>query len=79
MTYRGTYKNGIVILDEPTNLPDGQRVQVDVDHEDAEKPPATALPTPQMQELLKILRYLEFGPERWLSQPRSLHLRHSQT
>ncbi len=28
MTYRGHVKNGVVVLDEPTNLPDGVLVSV---------------------------------------------------
>ena len=31
MVYRGTYKNGIVVLDEKADLPEGQRVRVDLE------------------------------------------------
>lgn len=30
MTYKGHIKNGVVVLDEPVNLPDGAEVDVEV-------------------------------------------------
>ena len=55
MVYRGTYRNGVVILDVPANLTDGQRVSVDVVPTGSDSQPASSgHPTPQMEELLKI-------------------------
>ncbi len=31
MAYRGTYKNGVVTLDEPAPLSDGQRVTIELE------------------------------------------------
>jgi hypothetical protein len=31
MTYRGTFKNGVVVLDEPAPLADGTTVKVEVE------------------------------------------------
>ena len=36
MTYRGHIKNGVAVLDEPVNLPDGTPVQVEVERIDAD-------------------------------------------
>jgi hypothetical protein len=41
MVYRGTYKNGVVVLDDTANLSDGQRVVVETET------PALANPSPQ--------------------------------
>lgn len=36
MTYRGHIKNGVPVLDEPVDLPDGTPVRVEVDRADAD-------------------------------------------
>ena len=36
MTYRGHIRQGVAVLDEPVNLPDGTPVRVAVDRSDAE-------------------------------------------
>jgi len=36
MTYRGHIKNGVAVLDEPVNLPDGTPVRVEVEPLDAD-------------------------------------------
>ncbi len=36
MTYRGHIRNGIAVLDEPVNLPDGTPVRVEVERVDSD-------------------------------------------
>jgi hypothetical protein len=38
MVYRGTYKNGVVVLDEGVRLQEGQRVSVDLEPSGKEQP-----------------------------------------
>ena len=39
MTYRGHVKNGVVIFDEPANLPEGTEVRVEQVTQEAAEPP----------------------------------------
>jgi len=43
MTYRGRIKDGAVVLDQPTSLPEGAEVRVEVLR--ADEPQTTAIPT----------------------------------
>ena len=44
MTYRGHVKNGVVVLDEHANLPEGAEVEVEISSEETE-PPKPKSPT----------------------------------
>ncbi|MCY2950887.1 MAG: hypothetical protein NTU53_02795 [Planctomycetota bacterium] len=39
MTYRGHIKNGVVVLDEPAELPEGAEVKVELDPPKPAEPP----------------------------------------
>jgi hypothetical protein len=56
MVFHGTFKNGVVVLDEKTGLPEGQRVQVNVEQDD--RPPTE--PT-VWQELSKFAGTIRSG------------------
>jgi hypothetical protein len=57
VTYRGTVKNGVVVLDEPVRLNEGQRVTVEVQAEQGSAMAATE----QGRELLKLAGFLHTG------------------
>lgn len=45
MTYRGTVREGVVVLDEPVRLPDGARVDVSLVEEKAGVPGTDNVPS----------------------------------
>lgn len=55
MTYHGTFKNGVILLDRPVDLPEGQRVIVEPEPIPiVPAPNGSAEPSDQSKELLKI-------------------------
>ncbi len=52
MTYRGHVRNGVVVLDEPVELPDGAAVRVEL----AEEQPACEEPREPMPTLAERLK-----------------------
>jgi len=56
MVYRGTIRNGQVVLEESARLPEGAHVRVEIENSHLED-----LPTSDMTELLKIAGTLDSG------------------
>jgi hypothetical protein len=53
MTYKGTFRKGVVVLDEPAQLPDGSKVEVSLVQ--GEQPSRDAAEGPSVFEQLKDL------------------------
>ena len=55
MTYRGRVKNGAVVLDEPTGLPEGVEVEVSLVSDGAETPPEGGLGSTLYEQLKPVI------------------------
>ena len=69
MVYRGTVKNGVVVLDGAAKLEEGQAVSIRPLRRRAAKPGASKRPIPSLYESLKpIIGSIKGMPADWASQ-----------
>jgi hypothetical protein len=63
MPYKGHVENGIVVLDEPTSLKDGQKVRVELAAADSDTPEQSGVPL--ATRLAKVIGKARDLPEDW--------------